>query len=147
MRYARFSEQRGQATVEFSFALLFVAAFLFVLTDISIICFDWISLQYAANEAARYGATGRHDMNAEGNALSREASILSRVQAIVPTATVSYPDGSGAGGARQFVRLRLENTMTLSPVSHTLLQLMGNRGDSYPIRVETVVRNEPFDTA
>lgn len=69
----RISCQKGQGAIEFAMALIVFLAFMFVMTDMVRICLNWVSLQYAVNEGARFGSLISSD---------RDSSITSRVQEI-----------------------------------------------------------------
>jgi Flp pilus assembly protein TadG len=51
-------EEEGQAALEFVLLLPFFVVFLFLIVDLGILMYEWVSAGNAAREGARYGAVG-----------------------------------------------------------------------------------------
>ena len=142
--------QKGQSTVEFSFAFLILIVLVFALGGLAEITYHWVIMQYAASEAARYGSLGSTDPG-----LSREASIQNRVNEItnamgVDDVIVTFQDESGgatAGLGSQHFAMTLSRPLQLIPFVGNILQFAGLAPTAIPIyqvTVRTVIRNEPF---
>ena len=67
--------KKGQATIEMAFTMLFFLVALFVLADLTRITYNWMVLQFAVNEGARFGSLGRTDSACDQNADIRGCSI------------------------------------------------------------------------
>ena len=140
--------QKGQSTVELALTILIFLAMMVVLADMVKICYEWVSLQFAVNEGARFGSLGE-----TSGSLDREASIEAKVVEIagnlgVSNVTVSFVDDTGGGtpGAPlTFYRLQAQTPVSLNPVSNLLLSFVGNYANQvYNVTAETLIRNEPF---
>ncbi len=152
MRIPRISgNEKGQSTVEFAFMLILCVVLIAGLASTAQIGYHWAVMQYAANEAARYGSLGQ--VNAGE---TREQTIRRRVLEAahamgVDDLTVEFLDqdsGATAGESSEFFRLRLSRPLDLNPVIMTLFRLNpqtdGALAPHYQLSVQTVVRNEPF---
>ena len=130
----------GQGSVEFAVTCIFYFFLIFWIIDAVGICYNWVSLQFAVNEAARNNSMGY-------DAVSKAQGIATSLG--IPATNVEILDSTGtpvtgAGDPLTFVRLRVRNTVTLNPVSSAMLHIVGV---SRPINVavEALIRNEPFD--
>ena len=140
--------KKGQATIEFAFALAFVAAFLLALTDMTRIFYNWMVLQYATNEGARYGSLGA----TSSDGTTREQAISNLVTQTaqnlgITLCSVTLTDeggGSSAGAPSTFFTLKTTSDLTLSPLTGLLLAAVGDYGGTYSMTAVTVIRNEPF---
>ena len=140
----------GQSMVEFTMMLPLFLSLCFVTADTTRFCHDWAVLQFAVDEAARYGALGKKE-SADPN---RDASIRKRAQKTasklgVEDVTVKFFDRdghetAGAAGASSFMRVRAETILHLNPVSGIFLSWTGNYGGACEIHAEALVRNEAF---
>ena len=133
---------KGQSAVEFALVIIFFIIFLIALTDMVRICYNWVSLQYAVNEAARESSLNRNgrtlvDTIATNLGISTADVTLIDVETNLPIAV-------GSGSPLKFVKLRIHNQVLLSLPSAFVLQLMGNPKGTYDFNVETIIRNEPF---
>ncbi|GEM_PF-1847360 len=146
MKRRRRSES-GQAAVESAFSLLFFLAFLLVLADVSRICYNWVCLQYAINEAARYGSLGKKDGH-ENREQAIEKKVEDKAEELglrdVKVTMIDKDGGATAGLPMTFYRLQAETKVKLTPLSEILAQLAGDVSGNWRVTVETLVRNEPF---
>lgn len=142
MNNKNFKNKKGQSSVEFSFTIIFFLIFILALTDMVRICYSWVSLQYAVNEAARSNSLGR-DVNVRAQNIATALGIpLSNVQLLDLN---DGPINTGQGNALTFVRVIVNSSVRFNPVSNALLGIMGYRNASFDIKAETMIRNEPFN--
>ncbi len=141
--------QEGQCLVEFSFNLVLAAMLLAGLAGVAQIGYHWVVMHYAASEAARFGSLGKADPG-----MTREESIRNRVTTLahdlgVDDLTIEFVDesnGATPGQASEYFVLRLSRPILLHPVILTLFELAPGSppASEYQMRVQTVIRNEPF---
>jgi len=143
-------QERGQAMIEMSFAILFFLVMLFALGDFAKIGYNWMVLQYALGEGARLGSLGTDpkDPACSGAQDKRSCSIGNKVKDTagnlgLDDVTVEFGD-TGAGGSLEFFTLIASREVTINNFTGLFLALAGEHGGNYTIKVETVVRNEPF---
>lgn len=144
------SNQRGQSVVEFAFVFIAMVILFFALAGLSIVGYNWMALQYAATEAARFGSLGKVD----AGFASREESIRARVQQItqnlgLENVTVVFTDEDGndtAGSSSELFRLTISRTLQIQPAVGVMFSLaqVDSEIPSYTIQAATVIRNEPF---
>jgi Flp pilus assembly protein TadG len=151
---------RGVALIEFAVVLPFLLILFFFIIDFGLYFLDQHTLQFATREGARVGLTGRQTLDANGQPMSREASIVSTIQyyaSIAPTmsknlsisiypinATFTDPAGwngsQNAGGPGDIMRVRVQyNYQFITPF---LAQIMNNGG--LVIQAEATYKNETF---
>lgn len=142
--------EKGQATVEFTFVFLALIVLVFALGGLSQITYHWVVMQYAASEASRYGSLGQADAG-----LTREQSIRNRVEDIasamgVDDVIVTFEDEQGGGSAglgTEHFSMTLSRPLELISFVGNILQFAGLAPGSIPeytLTVRTVIRNEPF---
>ena len=150
--FKRLSNRKGQAMVEFAMTTLFLLGFVLVLASAWRICMNWTSLQFAVNEASRFGILGKTDPNQP----TREASIRQRIEDAATNLGVNTPitvtfyniDGTPtaiAGNPANFVRVQAATEIMVDPLTGILLDMFGDYSNSnLRIVADTLVRNEPF---
>ena len=138
---------KGQATVEFVLAFVLFLTFMVVLADMTRVCYNWVSLQYAVNEGARFGSLGL-----TSGGLDHQTSVQNKVISVarslgVQGVGVSFSDAQGrntTGAPLTFFRLKAQKTVTLNPVSDLILKISGDYHGDYTVTAESITRNEPF---
>lgn len=141
-----FGNRRGQAAVEFTLAFVIFIVFMIVLSDMVRICHRWVSLQYAVNEAARYGSLGSTGPG------GRDAAIEQKVVDIADSlgvhgVVVTFLDDAGSaspGAPLTFYRLVAQTPVILNPLSSYVMAVTGDISGEYQVTAEAVIRNEPF---
>lgn len=129
--------RRGQATIEFTFAFLFFFAFLLIMTDMLRVCYNWITLQYAVNEGARFASLG------QGMAgLSRDASIEARVIEAAGNLGVNNVTVDITNDSLSISEVAATTTVNLTPFSEIVLNFGGGYDRNYDVVARTAVRNE-----
>ncbi len=134
------SRQNGQAAVEFALSVLIFLAFLLVLGDMGRICYNWVGLQYAVNEGARFGSLG----NSSGAIASKVTTVAGGLG--IKNVDVSFADSAGGatpGAPLTFYKLIGQTTVTLNPLSALLTKITGNNSGNYIVNVQALTRNEP----
>ena len=135
---------KGQSAVEFVFMITIFFAFLFALFDMAQICYNWSALQYSVNEGSRFGSIGNQTTAAiSAHVRATAASLRIPAPAIQILDFNNVPIANQGSNPSVFFKLRADNVVNLNPVSAIMLALMGNRSDTYNVRAETVIRNEP----
>jgi Flp pilus assembly protein TadG len=138
----------GQSLVEFALVAPLFFLLVFGITDFGRLFFTQETLQFALREAGRYAVTGQHMSDAQGNALSRVASIKSIAQqkAIgIDVSNISISsDGVAnfAGNPGDTVIVSL--TTNLKLITPMIGRFFGP-SQTYTFTVQTTFRNEPFD--
>ena len=129
--------QKGQGAVEFALTVLIFLAFMVVLSDMVRICYNWVCLQYAVNEGARFGSLGQ----TSADITKKVTDIASSLG--VKNAQVSVGDLGST--PLSFSRLEASTDITLNPVSDLILGITGKYNSKpYHVTADTMVRNEPF---
>jgi Flp pilus assembly protein TadG len=150
---------RGATAVEFAMVLLWFVLLLFGIIDFGRYFFVQHTMQFATREGTRLALVGGTLMDANGNAMTRVASIVKEIQdnaslAVNPSEisisifpiTAAYSDPSGwqgqqnAGGPGDYMRVRTLHTY------RWLTPLIGNffTGGASTIKAEATYRNELF---
>ena len=156
----RTRDARGVAIVEFALVFPLLLLLAFMLIDFGFYFFCQHTVQYATREGVRLALVGRTINDSQGNALSREASIVQTIRdkaavavrpadlsiSIYPVGS-SYGDPSGweatqdAGNPGVYMRVRTRYTYRfLTPLIGSLVS-----GGSVPIQAQATYRNELFD--
>lgn len=159
-RGARTRRDRGVSIIEFSFVFPFLLILFMSVIDFGIYFFEQHTLQFATREGARVGLTGRQLTDANGNPMSREASIISTIReyatiacpntsrlsiSIYPiNADFSDPTGwkglQDAGDPGAIMRVRCQYTYTF--ITPFIRQVMSN--GQLKIQAEATYKNESF---
>jgi Flp pilus assembly protein TadG len=150
---------RGAAAVEFAMVLLLFVVLLFGIIDFGRYFFVQHTMQFATREGTRLALVGGSLPDANGNPMTRVASIVKAIEdnarlAISPSEisisifpiTAAYSDPSGwqgqqnAGGPGDYMRVRTRHTYRWST------PLIGNffTGAASTIQAEATYRNELF---
>ncbi len=140
---------KSQSLVEFAIVVPLFFLLLFALLDFGRLFYVQLSLQNAIRQGGRFGVTGRHLTDAQGNALSRTASIMQVIQrsaaglALNPSdIQISSQQGGAdsAGGPGDTMTIAL--TYRLQLLTPIIGQFFNHGG--YQFTVATTFRNEPF---
>ena len=127
-------------------ASLVFFAFMIVLTDMVRICYNWVSLQYAVNEAARFGSLGSSGGGSRASAITdKVVDIAGRLG--VHDVDVSFTDEAGGGtpgGGLSFYELQAQTLIVLNPISGVIFRITGDFSGTYEVTAKTIIRNEPF---
>jgi Flp pilus assembly protein TadG len=142
-----FRSRSGQSLVEFALVAPLFFLLVFGITDFGRLFFTQETLQFALREAGRYAVTGQHMSDAQGNALSRVASIktIAQQKAIgIDVSNISISSGgvaNFAGDPGDTVVVSL--TTNLKLITPMIGRFFGP-GQTYTFTVQTAFRNEPF---
>jgi Flp pilus assembly protein TadG len=151
---------RGVTIVEFALVFPLLLLLMFMTIDFGFYFFVQHTVQYATREGVRLALVGRTINDAQGNALSREASIIQTIRdkaaVAVRPADLSisiFPLGSGysdptgwqttqnAGDPGVYMRVRTRYTYRfLTPLVGPLVA-----GGSLPVQAQATYRNELFE--
>lgn len=150
---------RGVAIIEFAFVFPFLLILFFCIVDFGIFFFDQHTLQFATREGARIGLTGRQLIDAGGNPMSREASIIATIKEYADIAVnpnqlsisiypinnnFSDPNGwkglQDAGDPGAMMRVRVQYTYKF--ITPFIQQIMTS--GQLKIQAEATYRNESF---
>ena len=132
--------ERGQSMVELALVIVIFLAVILVLGDMVRICYNWVSLQYAVNEAARLGSVDQ-----DSSAVSAKITTITDTFG-VRNVTVSFLNDQGSatpGAALSFFTLTARTPVVLNPVSGVILSITGDYSGTYNVAAQTVIRNEP----
>ena len=136
------SDQKGQATAELALTIPIFLAFMLVLGDMVGICYNWVCLQYAVNEGARFGSLGK-----SSGSIEAKVADVARALGVKTEVAVSLTDsvgGSTPGAPLTFSYLIAQTTIRLNPLSNLFLQVAGDYSGNYVVTAQALTRNEPF---
>lgn len=145
---------KGQATVEFAITFIIFVAMMVGLSEISRICYSWVSLQFATSEGGRQAMLGsKTDTTPTGrqtfvvNTIRQKAATMG-LHTPIDVTFFSLNDvslGATPGASDTYVEVRAKTKLRPLPLSEAFI---GWTGDSYKqlfnITARTVVKNEPF---
>ena len=134
------SNQKGQATVEMALATIVFAALMLVLGDTVGICYNWVCLQYAVNEGARFGSLGK-----TSSEITNQVTTVAQALGVRTAVAVSFKDSAGGntpGAPLTFTNLTAQTNVTLNPVSSVILQITGSHPVNYLVTAQALTRNE-----
>ena len=135
-RTTRWLGKKGQGTVEFALAVFVFFALMLVLIDMVRISYNWVSLEYAVNEAARIGSVSASTTDVQAEVVE----IASRLG--VNTENITFSTG-GSASSSGFYELQAQVPIVLNPLSGLLLKIAGNYDRNWTVTAETLIRNEP----
>ena len=141
MVFLRKLGKKGQGTVEFALAVFVFFAFMVVLTDMVRICYNWVCLQYAVNEAARIGSVSAPAGTDRASVVSTEVTRIA-THLGVKNVTIAFSDSGGS--SLGFFELQAQSPIVLNPLSGLILKIAGDFDGTYIVTAETLIRNEPF---
>ncbi len=149
---------RGVATIDFAFIMPLLFVFVFAVFGGGLVLWKQHTLQFATREGARLGLVGRTLTDANGNPMSRQASIVKEIQDLASIAmppsmvTISfYPiatdfqDPAGwqgtqdAGQAGQYMRVRTSYTFRIPLIS------IFDTDATWTLSAQSTYRNEFFN--
>jgi hypothetical protein len=149
--------QKGSVVVEMALAGAIFFAVLFGIFDFGHVFYCESTLKYAVSQAARFGTTGNHIVDAADpdTKLSREESILHIIRdlsgfknlgpgdVVISAVTGGGAPMAGAGGPGDVVTVRAQYEVPLiSPYLYPLFD-----GGRYRFEVVTTFKNEEFPQA
>jgi Flp pilus assembly protein TadG len=152
--------QSGQAMIEMSMAMMFLLAFMYVMTDVLKVTYTYTALQYVASESSRYGSTGSQEIDPNsGQPLNRSQSVKEVAKQLAQDLMVdlkddgiSFRDVDGttvdnSGQALDFRVLTVTSEVDLSPLASLINSVFGNNvgHNKLNVNAEAIVRNEPFN--
>lgn len=153
-------DARGATIVEFALVFPLLLLLIFMVIDLGFYFFVQHTVQYATREGVRLALVGRTINDAQGNPMSREASIVATIRekaavavnpgqlsiAIYPVDTqygdpTDWQNTQNAGNPGVYMRVRTRYTYRfLTPLVGPLVA-----GGSVPVQAQATYRNELFE--
>ena len=131
---------RGQSTIEFIIVFFCFVAFLFLLSDLTVLCYKWLSIQYACHKGARYSKTVPDD-----SPIARDVATKTEVLRIANSLGVGLADVDvTVTVSNGNLRIDVDHKVHVNPLTGVLLLAAGDYSGDYEIKITEVVRNEEF---
>ncbi len=131
---------RGQAGLEFFFALIVFIVMFLALGDLVRISYNWVGMQYSSNRGIRVGKTlpnsGITDQD-RVNAVQNE--VITRAASIGISLTNTNVNVTINGAE---LTVETQKDVTLGPVTGLILKFGGDHSGTYTLKVREAIRNE-----
>lgn len=128
---------RGQSAVEFAFALAFLLAMLFIIWDMTKICYHWVSLNMAVDKAGRYGKTVQETV--------RAGEVEAEVIRVAGGLGIALADGDVTIETEgTTMQINATHNVSVTPLTGLLFAVVGDYGTNFTVSVTEVIQNETF---